>query len=176
MSYEKSITKYVFFSGIPISFHLFYPFSFWLFPQFTSKKMMQFKKQETHNRITQIFKLLWRQQNFHWNVQHRLIAAFLAMCWFIQFLSFQYLLQPEPLFMGFHFLIVVECATIARYHSRFTRIIFLLNGSTEIMKLVLKFLCILYFNLAIENWSVYKTNLLDAKKSICKITKTYRTW
>ena len=68
--------------------------------------------------------------------------------------------------MGYYFLIVVRCATIARYHSRFTRIIFLLNESTEIMKLVLKFLCILYLNLAIENWSVYKINLLDAKKRV----------
>ena len=66
--------------------------------------------------------------------------------------------------MGYYFLFVVQSATIARYHSRFTRIIFLLNENTEIMKLVLKFLYILYFNLAIENWSVYKTNLFDAKK------------
>ena len=70
--------------------------------------------------------------------------------------------------MGYYFLIVIQCATIATYHSRFTRIIFLLNESTEIMKLVLTFLCILYFNLAIENWSVCKVNLLDAKKSYVK--------
>ena len=53
------------------------------------KKRMQFKKQETHNRIKQMFKLLWWQQNFHRNVQHWLIAAFLSMCWLIQFLLFQ---------------------------------------------------------------------------------------
>ena len=88
------------------------------------------------------------------------------MCRLIEFLFFQYLSQPEPLFMGYYFLIVVQGATIARYHSRFTRIIFLLNGSTEIMKFVLKFLCISYFNLAIENWSVYKTNLPDTKKNV----------
>ena len=33
------------------------------------------------------------------------------------------------------------------------------------MKLVLKFLCILNFSSAIENWSVYKTNLFDTKKN-----------
>ena len=53
------------------------------------KKRMQFKKQETHNRIKQMFKLLWWQQNFHRNVQHWLIAAFLSMCWLLQFLLFQ---------------------------------------------------------------------------------------
>ena len=68
--------------------------------------------------------------------------------------------------MEYYFLIVVQCATIARYHGRFTRIIFLLNESTEIMKLVLKYLCILYFNLAIEDWSVYNINLLDTKKKV----------
>ena len=68
--------------------------------------------------------------------------------------------------MEYYFLIVVQCATIARHHGRFTRIIFLLNESTEITKLVLKYLCILYFNLAIENWSVYKINLLDTKKKV----------
>ena len=47
------------------------------------KKRMQFKKQETHNRIKQMFKLLWWQQNFHRNDQHWLIAAFLSMCWLI---------------------------------------------------------------------------------------------
>ena len=78
--------------------------------------------------------------------------------------------------MGYYLLIFVESTTIARYHSRFTRIIYLLNESTEIMKHVLKFLCILYFNLAIEYWSVYKINLLDAKKSVCKLTENYRTW
>ena len=68
--------------------------------------------------------------------------------------------------MEYYFLIVVQCATIARHHGRLTRIIFLLNESTEIMKLVLKYLCILYFNLAIENWSVYNINLLDTKKKV----------
>ena len=88
------------------------------------------------------------------------------MCRLIEFLFFQYLSQPEPLFMGYYFLIVFQSATIARNHTRFTRIIFLLDESTEIMKFVLKFLCMLYFNLAIENWSVYKTNLLDTKKNV----------
>ena len=68
--------------------------------------------------------------------------------------------------MGYYFLIVFQSATIARNHTRFTRIIFLLDESTEIMKFVLKFLCMLYFNLAIENWSVYKTNLLVTKKNV----------
>ena len=73
--------------------------------------------------------------------------------------------------MGYYFLFVVQSAKIARSHSRFTRIIFLLNESTEIMKLVLKSLCILHFNLAIENWSIYEINLLDAKKVYVKLQK-----
>ena len=39
------------------------------------------------------------------------------------------------------------------------------------MKLVLKSLCILHFNLAIENWSIYEINLLDAKKVHVKLQK-----
>ena len=88
-SYETSITKNVFLASIPISFHPFQPFNFGRFPQLSSKKMMEFKKQETHNRIKEIFKLLWWQQNFHRNVQHRLIAALLPMCRLIEFLLFQ---------------------------------------------------------------------------------------
>ena len=65
-------------------------------------------------------------------------------------------------------ILFLDCRSMRnnRYHGRFTRIIFLLNESTEIMKLVLKYLCILYFNLAIENWSVYNINLLDTKKKV----------
>ena len=77
--------------------------------------------------------------------------------------------------MRYYLFVVIQSATIARYHSRFTRILFLLNESIEIMNLVLKLLCILYFNLAIESWSLYKKNPLDAKKSACRITKNYRT-
>ena len=36
------------------------------------------------------------------------------------------------------------------------------------MKLVLKFLCILNLYLAIENWSIYKTDLFDTKKKYVK--------
>ena len=137
-----------------------------------SKRILEFKNQETHNRMKEVSKLLWRQQNFHRSVQHPLNAALLSMFRCIEFLFFQWLSQPELVFTGYYLLIVLQSVTIARYHSRFTRIILLLNENAEIIKFVLQFLCILYFNLSIKNWSVRKANLFDAKKKcVCKIKK-----
>ena len=75
--------------------------------------------------------------------------------------------------MGYFFLIIFQSTTMARYHGRFTRITFLLNESTKIMKFVLKVWYNLYFNLVIENRSAYKTNLFNVKK---KLPQNYWTW
>ena len=95
-SYEKN----AFLVNILISFHPFYPFNFGRFRQWLSKKIMEFKKQETHKRIKQTFKLLWSQQNFHRNVQHRLIAALLSMRWLIEFFFFSSFLSQSLCLCG----------------------------------------------------------------------------
>ena len=88
-SYENCITKNVFLASTLFSFDPFCLFNLGRFLQWSSKRILEFKKQEMHKRIKQIFKLLWWQRNFHQNVQHRPITALLSMCRVIEFLVFQ---------------------------------------------------------------------------------------